>query len=224
MIIQSLPADWKDLLSPEFDQPYFARLDQLIEQAYKSTNVFPPPDQLFNALHLCPFESVKVVIIGQDPYHSAGQAHGLCFSVNDGIKMPPSLKNIFTEMKNDLEGFDPPVSGNLSAWAKQGVLLLNAVLTVAESNPGSHKNFGWEKFTDAIIKLINSHKEHVAFLLWGNFAVSKKELINENKHLVLCAAHPSPLARGAFFGCRHFSQVNNYLQSKGIGPVNWSLG
>jgi uracil-DNA glycosylase len=178
---------------------------------------------LFNALQLCPLSSLKVVIIGQDPYHGAGQANGLSFSVNDGIKVPPSLQNIFKELKTDIPGFEIPTSGNLEAWAKQGILMLNAVLTVQAGLPGSHKKYGWQNFTDAIIKLISDKKQHVVFLLWGNYAITKSELIDSNKHLVLTAAHPSPLARGAFFGSKHFSKTNNYLTANGLTPVNWKL-
>ena len=222
-MIKSLSAEWNDLLKDEFEQLYYKSLTELVNQAYKTTTVFPPAKLVFNALVLCPLHSVKVVIIGQDPYHGYGQANGLSFSVNDGIRQPPSLQNIFKELKTDISGFEIPVSGNLEKWAKQGVLMLNAVLTVEEGKPGSHKNFGWETFTDAIIKRISEEKEHVVFLLWGNFAISKMNLIDSNKHLVLTAAHPSPLARGAFFGSGHFSKTNNYLKKNSLEPINWNL-
>jgi uracil-DNA glycosylase len=185
--------------------------------------VYPPSGLVFNALNLCPFDTIKVVIMGQDPYHGAGQAHGLCFSVNDGVKQPPSLRNIFKELQADIEGFSPPESGNLQAWALQGVLLLNSVLTVAASSPGSHRSFGWEKFTDAVINAVSSRKDHAVFMLWGAYAISKEPLIDQQKHLVLKAAHPSPLAGGAFFGCRHFSKANSYLVEHGVAPINWKL-
>lgn len=222
-MIKSLSAEWNELLKDEFEKPYYTRLTELVNNAYKTTRVFPPAQLVFNALKLCAFHDIKVVIIGQDPYHGAGQAHGLCFSVNDGIRQPPSLQNIFKELQTDIPGFVPPVSGNLEAWARQGVLMLNAVLTVQEGTPGSHKSFGWETFTDAIIKLVSDKKENVVFLLWGAYAISKSPLIDANKHLLLTAAHPSPLARGAFFGCKHFSKTNNYLISKGLTPINWNL-
>ena len=224
MELKHLSHDWYDLLKPEFNTPYFKQLLSQLSMAYSTSTVFPPEELLFNAFNLCPFEKVKCVIIGQDPYHAAGQAHGLCFSVNDNIRQPPSLKNIFKELKEDIDGFVTPESGNLQAWAQQGVLLLNAILSVEEGKPGSHKLFGWELFTNAIIKLISAKKQHVVFMLWGNYALSKKELIDQNKHLVLTAAHPSPLARGAFFGCRHFSKANNYLIDNGLRPIDWRLG
>jgi uracil-DNA glycosylase len=224
MAIKSLNSEWNALLRDEFDKPYYTRLSEQVNQAYKTSVVFPPAQLVFNAMVLCPFQAIKVVVIGQDPYHGRGQANGLSFSVNDGISQPPSLQNIFKELQTDIPGFQAPVSGNLEAWARQGVLMLNAVLTVAEGQPGSHKPFGWELFTDAVIRLISDKKEHVVFLLWGKYAMSKSELIDQQKHLVLTAAHPSPLARGAFFGCRHFSRTNTYLEEKGLSPINWHLG
>jgi len=223
MSIKTLAPDWNDLLKEEFEKPYFKILSASVNSAYKNGPVYPPSKLVFNALNLCPFKSLKVVIIGQDPYHGAGQAHGLCFSVNDGIRQPPSLQNIFKEIESHIPGFKAPLSGNLEAWAKQGVLLLNAVLTVSQSAPGSHKSFGWENFTDAIIRLISERKEHVVFLLWGSYAISKAPLIDNAKHLVLTAAHPSPLARGAFFGSRHFSKTNAYLKDHQLEPIDWSL-
>ncbi len=223
MSIKSLTKDWNDLLQHEFEKDYFIKLSESVNQAYKTSVVYPPAKLVFNALLLCPFDVIKVVIIGQDPYHGAGQANGLSFSVNDGIRKPPSLQNIFKELQTDIPGFTIPESGNLEAWAKQGVLMLNAVLTVQESLPGSHKAFGWENFTDALIKLISDKKENVVFLLWGNYAISKSPLIDAHKHLVLTAAHPSPLARGAFFGSKHFSKTNKYLSEKELSVINWNL-
>jgi uracil-DNA glycosylase len=215
--------EWNRLLKPEYEKDYFKKLSALVDEAYKNHEVFPPRPLILNAIRLCPFEDVKVAIIGQDPYHNYGQAHGLCFSVNDGVPQPPSLKNIFKELETDIPGFKAPVSGNLEAWARQGVLMLNSVLTVQANLPGSHKHFGWQKFTDAMIELVSSRKEHVVFLLWGTYAIGKAELIDKNKHLVLTAAHPSPLARGAFFGCKHFSKTNHYLQEHQLSPINWNL-
>lgn len=224
MCFKSLSPDWNKLLEPEFDKPYYSVLSDLVNTAYKTQTVFPPKDLLFNALNLCSFSQIKVVIIGQDPYHKKGQANGLCFSVNDDVKIPPSLKNIFKELATDIPGFEIPTSGNLEAWAKQGVLLLNAVLTVQEGLAGSHKNFGWQHFTDAIIKLVSQQKQHVVFLLWGNYAIEKAALIeNKEKHLILTSAHPSPLARGGFFNQHHFSQTNDYLKEQGLTPIDWSL-
>jgi uracil-DNA glycosylase len=221
--MQNLPDDWNDLLKAEFGKPYYSKLISLVTGAYQSTNVYPPASDLFNALCLCPLDKLKVVIIGQDPYHGVGQAHGLCFSVNHGEKIPPSLRNIFKELSSDIHGFRTPSSGNLEAWARQGVLLLNAILTVQEATPGSHKHFGWEIFTDAIIKAINDNKTHIVFLLWGNYAMTKKPLINDHDHLVLSSAHPSPLAGGAFFGNKHFSKTNAYLKKHGKDPIDWQL-
>jgi uracil-DNA glycosylase len=184
--------------------------------------VYPPGSLIFNAFNLTPFDKLKVVIIGQDPYHGAGQAHGLCFSVPQGIKQPPSLLNIFKELKSDL-GIEPPSHGNLEKWAKQGVLLLNASLTVNEGEANSHAQCGWQTFTDAVIKKISDEKSGVVFLLWGNFARAKKSLIDTSKHFVLEAAHPSPLSGGAFFGSRHFSKTNELLKQQGKEPIDWSL-
>ena len=223
MPIKTLDHQWNELLKDEFEKPYYSKLTESVNHAYKTSVVYPPAKLVFNALALCPFDKIKVVIIGQDPYHGYGQANGLSFSVNDGIRKPPSLQNIFKELQTDIPGFQIPESGNLEAWAKQGVLMLNAVLTVQEALPGSHKAFNWEMFTDAIIKLISDKKEQVVFLLWGNYAITKSALIDGNKHLVLTAAHPSPLARGAFFGSKHFSKTNTYLASKGLETINWSL-
>lgn len=212
---------WKEALEEEFGKPYFANLTKSVQDAYLGRTVFPPSQYIFNAFTLCPFDQVKVVILGQDPYHGTGQAHGLSFSVPDGVRVPPSLKNIYKEIKNDL-GTEVPESGNLERWAKQGVLLLNATLTVEESNAGSHQGLGWEIFTDAVIKTISDQKEHVVFLLWGKYAQAKGTLIDETKHLILQAPHPSPFsAHTGFFGCRHFSQTNEYLTKQALAPIEW---
>ena len=215
--------DWNQILKPEYEKDYFKKLTALVDEAYKTQEVFPPKKLILNAIRLCAFPDVKVVLIGQDPYHNYGQANGLSFSVNDGVALPPSLKNIFRELETDIPGFKMPGSGNLEPWAKQGVLLLNSVLTVQANLAGSHKNFGWQQFTDAMISLVSDLKEHVVFLLWGNYAMGKAELIDKTKHLVLTAAHPSPLARGAFFGSKHFSQTNNYLAAHQLKPIDWNL-
>ena len=212
---------WQEVLQVEFDKPYFESLVSFVKQEYASNTIFPPAGQIFNAFNTCPFNNVKVVILGQDPYHGPGQAHGLCFSVNDGIQFPPSLQNIFKEITSDL-GIPAPKTGNLTRWAEQGVLLLNATLTVRASQAGSHQGRGWEEFTDAVIKTISEKAENVVFILWGSYAIKKKSLINASKHCILTAPHPSPLSsyRG-FFGCKHFSQTNNYLTSKGKQPIEW---
>jgi uracil-DNA glycosylase len=223
MSIKNLSNEWNDLLKEEFLKPYYPILTQKINDAYKTETIFPPASQVFNALKFCSFSKIRVVIIGQDPYHGYGQAHGLSFSVNKNLPIPPSLKNIYKELASDVPEFTAPQHGNLESWASQGVLLLNAILTVKQASPGSHKNFGWENFTNAVIKLISGKKENIVFLLWGNFAISKAELINTKKHLVLTAAHPSPLARGAFFGSKHFSKTNQYLIENGFTAINWKL-
>ena len=212
---------WQEVLQVEFDKPYFESLVSFVKQEYASNTIFPPAGQIFNAFNTCPFNNVKVVILGQDPYHGPGQAHGLCFSVNDGIQFPPSLQNIFKEITSDL-GIPAPKTGNLTRWAEQGVLLLNATLTVRASQAGSHQGRGWEEFTDAVIKTISEKAENVVFILWGSYAIKKKSLINASKHCILTAPHPSPLSsyRG-FFGCKHFSQTNTYLTSKGKTPIEW---
>lgn len=212
---------WQEVLQVEFDKPYFESLVSFVKQEYASNTIFPPAGQIFNAFNTCPFNNVKVVILGQDPYHGPGQAHGLCFSVNDGIQFPPSLQNIFKEITSDL-GIPTPKTGNLTRWAEQGVLLLNATLTVRASQAGSHQGKGWEEFTDAVIKTISEKTENVVFILWGSYAIKKKSLINASKHCILTAPHPSPLSsyRG-FFGCKHFSQTNTYLTSKGKTPIEW---
>jgi uracil-DNA glycosylase len=213
---------WKTLLSEQFNAPYFTELKHFLVQEKKQFVVYPPGPQIFSAFNRTPFSKVKVVIIGQDPYHGPGQANGLCFSVAEGIKSPPSLKNIFKELNTDL-GIPIPYSGNLEPWADQGVLLLNAVLTVRATTPGSHQKKGWETFTDAVIKTISDNKKGVVFLLWGNFAHTKEVLINDKKHFILKAAHPSPLARGAFFGCKHFSKTNRILETESIAPIDWRI-
>lgn len=212
---------WKNVLQPEFEKPYFETLTSFVKKEYQSQQVFPPGNELFNAFNLCPFESVKVVIIGQDPYHGPGQAHGLCFSVRDGVKFPPSLRNIFKEINNDL-GVAVPESGDLTRWATQGVFLLNATLTVRAHNAGSHQKKGWEIFTDEVIRLLSENREHLVFLLWGAYAQRKSELIDTTKHLVLDSVHPSPLsASRGFFGNHHFSKANQYLEKLGESPISW---
>jgi uracil-DNA glycosylase len=214
--------NWQQIIDIEKAKDYFVKLDSFVKSERHNFNIFPKVNDVFKAFELTPLEKLKVVIIGQDPYHKINQAHGLSFSVNSGIKTPPSLVNIYKEIKTDL---NIPVAdhGNLTHWAKQGVLLLNATLTVREGQPGSHQKQGWEIFTDEIIKYISENTENIVFLLWGNYAKSKKELINASKHLVLEAAHPSPLARGAFFGSKHFSKCNEFLISKGKTPIDWNL-
>ena len=213
---------WKFQLQPEFDKPYFEQLSNFVKAEYSKHTCYPPGKDIFNAFEKCPFDQVKVVIIGQDPYHGAGQAHGLCFSVNDGIEHPPSLINIFKEIQQDL-GSPYPQSGNLTHWAEQGVLLLNATLTVRAHQAGSHQNKGWEQFTDAVIKQISDKKKNVVFLLWGGFAKKKQVLIDKDKHFILMTGHPSPLSanRGYWFGNKHFSKTNSLLEQVGAQPVSW---
>jgi uracil-DNA glycosylase len=212
---------WKAQLEDEFEKGYFKELVEFIRSEYSNYKVFPKGRQIFSAFDHCSFDDLKVVIIGQDPYHGDGQANGLCFSVNDGIQMPPSLTNIFKEIKEDL-GKEFPATGNLERWAKQGVLLLNATLTVRAHSPGSHQNKGWEIFTDAVIRTISERKEGIVFLLWGAYAQRKGEIINPKKHKILSSAHPSPFAASrGFFGNRHFSLTNSYLTEKGLQPIEW---
>jgi uracil-DNA glycosylase len=212
---------WKPVLAEEFGKSYFCELTSFVRNEYKSQTIYPPAKLIFNAFDQCPFDQLKVVILGQDPYHGPGQAHGLCFSVNDGIDFPPSLRNIFKELKNDL-GKEIPRSGNLFDWAKQGVLLLNATLTVRANQAGSHQNKGWEQFTDAVINKINEQKQYVVFILWGNYAISKAKFIDQNKHFVLTSVHPSPLsASRGFFGNHHFSKANDFLVKNELQPVQW---
>jgi uracil-DNA glycosylase len=212
---------WKEVLNKEFEKPYFSALTSFVRDEYKKHRIFPEGKNIFNAFNLCPFHKVKVVIIGQDPYHGPGQAHGLCFSVRDGIDFPPSLKNIFKEINSDF-GTPLPKSGDLTRWAVQGVLLLNAILTVRAHQAGSHQGKGWETFTDAAIRELSEKRENIVFLLWGAYAQRKGSIIDKSKHYVLESVHPSPLsASRGFFGNHHFSKANQFLQSKGIEPVNW---
>lgn len=213
---------WKRQLEEEFSKPYFSALTQFVHEEYSQHQCFPPGKLIFNAFNLCPFDKVKVVIIGQDPYHDVGQAHGLSFSVNDGVPFPPSLQNIFKEIESDL-GTPVPVSGNLTRWAEQGVLLLNATLTVRAHQAGSHQRRGWEEFTDAAIRALSRERANLVFILWGGYARSKVSLIDTSKHLVLQSVHPSPLSanRGGWFGNRHFSRANTYLSEHGVAPIVW---
>ena len=212
---------WRRVLHPEFDKPYFELLTNFVRHAYRTTQCFPPAGQIFRAFDLCPFDKVRVVIIGQDPYHDVNQAHGLCFSVQDGVPAPPSLVNIYKELQRDL-GKPIPSSGNLTHWAEQGVLLLNATLTVEAHRAGSHQGKGWEELTDAAIQALNNQRSNIVFMLWGSYAQRKGQYIDRRKHLVLTAVHPSPLsAYRGFIGCGHFSQANAYLQQHGQTPINW---
>jgi uracil-DNA glycosylase len=212
---------WKAILADEFGSDYFLNLTEFVRKEYQSGTIYPPASLIFNSFNLCPFEKLRAVIIGQDPYHGPGQAHGLCFSVRDGVDYPPSLINIFKEIQDDL-GLPRPVSGNLERWARQGVLLLNATLTVRAHQAGSHQRKGWEQFTDAVIREINSKKENIVFFLWGAYAQKKGEAIDRARHLVLESVHPSPLsASRGFFGNKHFSRCNDYLSQHGLPPVDW---
>lgn len=216
-----IASSWKDGLKNEFEKPYFEQLIRFVKDEYKTQMVYPPGKEIFRAFDSADFGSIKVVIIGQDPYHGAGQANGLCFSVRDGITIPPSLKNIFKEIKNDL-GKPIPKSGDLERWANQGVLLLNATLTVRASAPGSHQNKGWEVFTDSVIKEISDKKNNIVFLLWGAYAQKKGEIIDRARHHVLMSPHPSPFsADRGFFGNKHFSKTNEYLKAKGLKEIDW---
>ena len=214
---------WNQRLEAEFQKPYFKELWLQVDQEYETTICFPPKEMLFNAFEQFDFDATRVVIIGQDPYHGTGEANGLCFSVNDGVRIPPSLRNIFRELNDDLGAVFMPTSGNLEHWAKQGVLLLNATLTVEKDKPNSHKKLGWSVFTDAVIETISNEKENVVFLLWGNFAQIKGKKINRDKHLVLECGHPSPMSanQGKWFGNKHFSTTNDYLHAKGIKKIDW---
>ena len=212
---------WRQVLQPEFDKPYFELLTNFVRHAYRTTQCFPPAGQIFRAFDLCPFDRVRVVIIGQDPYHDVNQAHGLCFSVQDGVPVPPSLVNIYKELNRDL-GKPIPMSGNLTHWAEQGVLLLNATLTVEAHRAGSHQGKGWEELTDAAIQALNNQRSNIVFMLWGSYAQRKGQFIDRRRHLVLTAVHPSPLsAYQGFIGCGHFSQANTYLLQHGQAPINW---
>ncbi|MDO4461177.1 MAG: uracil-DNA glycosylase [Bacteroidia bacterium] len=212
---------WRRLLQPEFDSLYFEQLTQFVKSEYTNYQIFPPAHQIFNAFDRCPVDNTKVVILGQDPYHDVAQAHGLCFSVNHNVKFPPSLVNIFKEVESDT-GKPMPQSGNLERWADQGVLLLNATLTVRAHQAGSHQGHGWEVFTDHVIERLQAEKEHLVFLLWGSYAIKKAALIDKSKHCVLTAVHPSPLsAYRGFFGCKHFSKANEYLKAHNIKEIDW---
>jgi len=213
---------WKGRLKDEFEKPYFAELTDFVKSEYTSKKIFPAPASIFRAFELCPFENVKVVILGQDPYHGPGQANGLCFSVNPGVLLPPSLQNIFKEIRDDIGG-PLRTNGNLDDWAQQGVLLLNATLTVVAHQAGSHQKKGWEFFTDAVVKLLSEECENLVFVLWGRYAQEKGKVIDAGKHLILKSAHPSPLsAYAGFFGSKPFSKTNEYLEGKGLEPVKWA--
>ena len=217
-----IESGWKEALREEFLSEYFVKIKENLLAAKAREIVYPPGNLIFNAFNLTPFERVRAVILGQDPYHGAHQAMGLSFSVPRGVRIPPSLVNIYKEIKSDL-GISEPESGDLSYWAKQGVLLLNASLSVGANRANSHSGFGWQIFTDAVIKILSARRQNLVFMLWGNFAKAKSALIDAQRHLILTAAHPSPLAGGAFFGCRHFSRCNEYLRAHGLGEIDWNL-
>lgn len=223
-ISPKIEASWLIALSEDFEKPYFASIKSfLLKEKNKGEVIYPSGPLIFNAFNLTPYNEVKVIILGQDPYHGAGQAHGLCFSVQDNVPQPPSLVNIFKELKSDL-GINPPQQGNLEKWAKQGVLLLNAFLTVRANQPASHSKIGWEQFTDSVIKKLSEEKDGLIFILWGKFAQQKENLIDPHKHHILKAAHPSPFsAYNGFFGCKHFSKTNNILANKGKKEIDWNL-
>ena len=222
-VTPQIEESWKNALREVFQSEYFTGLKDFLLQERSRYTIYPPGPKIFNAFDSTPLQQVKAVILGQDPYHGKGQAHGLCFSVPHGIKPPPSLVNIFKEIQADLD-LPLPAHGNLEAWTQQGVMLLNATLTVRAANAGAHQNKGWEQFTDQVIRVISKQQDNVAFLLWGRYAQAKEKLIDQNKHLVLKAAHPSPFsAHNGFFGCRHFSKTNTFLESKGMEPINWRL-
>lgn len=217
----SIEQSWKERLQGEFDKPYFKTLTDFVRDEYRTNIIYPPGKLIFNAFNLCPFDNVKVVIIGQDPYHGPGQAHGLCFSVQDGVDYPPSLRNIFKEIQSDI-GTPVPASGDLTRWAKQGVLLLNATLTVRANMAGSHQRHGWETFTDAVINAVATEKQNVVYILWGSYAQQKAAMVDRNNNLVLESVHPSPLsASRGFFGNHHFSRANQYLIEHGKEPIVW---
>lgn len=223
-MIEIKEPSWKELLKEECEKEYFRNILIFLEKEYKNKTIFPPQDEIFAAINNLPYSKVKVVILGQDPYHGDGQAHGLAFSVKDGVKIPPSLRNIFKELKNEYEDFQITANGNLNPWVKEGILLLNSVLTVEEGNANSHKKIGWEIFTDKIISLLNLSPNPIVFLLWGNSAIQKGSLISNPNHLVLKSVHPSPLsASRGFFGNNHFKDTNSFLKSKNITPINWNL-
>lgn len=223
MVTPHIEESWKNALMEEFQSEYFAGLKEFLLKERSLHQVYPPGPKIFNAFDSTPLHRVKAVILGQDPYHGKGQAHGLCFSVPEGIQPPPSLVNIFKEIRTDL-GLPVPGHGNLEAWASQGVMLLNATLTVRAASAGSHQNKGWEQFTDQVIRVISDQRDHVVFLLWGRYAQAKEHLVDTTKHLVLKAAHPSPFsAHSGFFGCRHFSRTNAFLEANGMEPIDWQL-
>lgn len=213
---------WKSALADQWDQPYFEQLTEFVRSQYATRTIYPPGSRIFAAFDTTPFDAVRVVILGQDPYHGPGQANGLCFSVAPGVDMPPSLVNIFKEVHDDV-GSPMPATGDLTRWARQGVLLLNSTLTVEAHRAGSHQGHGWEQFTDAVVSALASRRDHLVFMLWGNYAKNKGRYIDRSRHLVLMAAHPSPLSanRGGWFGCRHFSQANAYLSAHGMPPITW---
>lgn len=218
-----IESSWKELLSDEFEKPYFVSLSEYLKREKLSgIKIYPKGPDIFNAFNMTPVQNVKVVILGQDPYHGPGQAHGLSFSVPEGVALPPSLQNIYKELYTDL-GIKPANSGSLIKWAQQGVFLLNAVLTVRAGEAASHSKIGWMEFTDAVISKLSKERDGIVFMLWGNFAKGKRELIDTSRHFILEAPHPSPLARGGFFGCRHFSKANEFIKSKGKEPINWAL-
>jgi uracil-DNA glycosylase len=215
---------WKEALMPEFKKPYFKQLIHFVKgERDRGATVYPPTPQIFNAFNYCPLDTVKVVLLGQDPYHGPGQAHGLSFSVQHGVPTPPSLKNMYKELQTDIKGWQVPKHGYLEKWARQGVLLLNAVLTVERATPNSHAKKGWEQFTDAALKKVNTDRESAVFFLWGAYAQKKEPLINKGKHLVLKSGHPSPLSVKHFLGCKHFSKANEFLQKKGLDTIDWQL-
>jgi uracil-DNA glycosylase len=217
-----LPADWRAMLAPEFDKPYFKSLQEFVAEQRAQSTVYPPEADVFNAFQATPFDKVKVLLLGQDPYHGPGQAHGMCFSVRPGVRPPPSLVNMFKELHDDL-GCKIPNHGNLQAWAEQGVLLLNAVLTVRASEPNSHKSQGWEKFTDAVIKTLNGRVKPVVFVLWGGYAQKKERLIQNGQHRIVKAAHPSPLSMAKYMGSKPYSAINAALKEVGQEPINWQV-
>jgi uracil-DNA glycosylase len=216
----TIEASWRDALQSQFDLPYWQQLTERVRQDYLDNTVYPPAPHVFRAFNLCPFDQVKVVIVGQDPYHGPGQANGLSFAVNDGVTLPPSLKNIFKEIEQDL-GIKPNPSGDLSRWARQGVLLLNSVLTVQARQPTSHAGLGWEQFTDAVIYALNAQRHHIVYLLWGKYAQNKGAVIDRTQNLVLTSAHPSPYSATQFFGHHHFSLCNQYLSEHNLDPIDW---
>lgn len=224
MVNPKIDASWLEMLRPQFEAPYFAQLKDFLVEERQRYVCYPPGSKIFNAFDSTPFDKVKVVILGQDPYHEPGQAMGLCFSVPDGVMVPPSLVNIIKEINSDLGTAIPLTNGNLTGWAEQGVLLLNATLTVRAHQAGSHQRHGWELFTDAAIRALSEKRQGLVFLLWGSYAISKAQFIDRSRHLVLTAPHPSPLsAYRGFFGCRHFSQCNAYLVQQGLPPIDWAM-